>query len=117
MKVDEARAMKCLPFNYMGDEAGMSCFRVWPLLAQGTRNDYKVLGGSDSIAGLAESESVPGLMDKLEQFFAKYYLKEEDSKEGMIRVLKEPALPTDDDEFLSSFFGDMLIAMKEAESE
>ena len=56
-------------------------------------------------------------MDKLEQFFAKCCLKEEDSKEGTMRVLKEPALPTDDDEFLSSFFGDMLIAMKEAESE
>eukprot|EP00985_Skeletonema_marinoi_P019921 scaffold11601_cov125-Skeletonema_marinoi.AAC.2 len=129
MKVDEARAKKCLPFNYMGDEAGMVVLHKepasaafpglvsvfgpsWPKVQETIK---KFLEGSDSIAGLAES--VPGLMDKLEQFFAKCCLKEEDSKEGTMRVLKEPALPTDDDEFLSSFFGDMLIAMKEAESE
>mmetsp|Transcript_28996 Transcript_28996/g.42620 ORF Transcript_28996/g.42620 Transcript_28996/m.42620 type:complete len:130 (+) Transcript_28996:1-390(+) len=129
MKVDEARAKKCLPFNYMGDEAGMVVLHkepasaafpglvsvfgsTWPKVQEMIE---KFLKESDSIARLAES--VPGVMDKLEQFFAKCFLKEDDSKEGMMRVLKEPAVPTDDDEFMSSFFGDMLIAMREAESE
>eukprot|EP00984_Skeletonema_dohrnii_P007457 scaffold2702_cov69-Skeletonema_dohrnii-CCMP3373.AAC.4 len=58
------------------------------------------------------AESVPDVMDKLEQLFAKLYLREDNSKEGMMKVLKDP---TDEDEFVSSIVGEMLSAMKKAE--
>eukprot|EP00984_Skeletonema_dohrnii_P035168 scaffold34636_cov145-Skeletonema_dohrnii-CCMP3373.AAC.5 len=67
--------------------------------------------GSDGIFARM-AESVPDVMDKLEQLFAKLYLREVDSKEGVMKVLKEP---TDEDEFMSSIVGDILSAMKLAE--
>eukprot|EP00984_Skeletonema_dohrnii_P024649 scaffold13793_cov95-Skeletonema_dohrnii-CCMP3373.AAC.2 len=89
MKVDEAREEECLTFHYLGHEAGMS---------------------SDTITKMAES--VPGFMDKLEQFFVKYCM-EKDGEDGKLRVraLKKPNLPTDDDN-LSSVVRDMFGAMK-----
>ncbi|KAK1745835.1 hypothetical protein QTG54_003759 [Skeletonema marinoi] len=126
MKVDEAREEKCLPFNYIGDEAGMIVLHKqpassafpgcvsnlgpsWPN-AQETMKQFFCLKGSDDIARM--TESVPGLMDEfLEQLFAKRYLREDGSKEGMTKVLKEP---TDEDEFMS-ILGEVLSAMNLAE--
>ena len=127
MKVDEAREKKCLPFNYIGDEAGMvvlhkqpacpafpgcvsSLGPSWPK-AQETMKKLVCFEGSDGIFARM-AESVPDVMDKLEQLFAKLYLREDDSKEGVMKVLKEP---TDEDEFMSSIVGDILSAMKLAE--
>ena len=124
MKVDEAREEKCLPFHYLGHEAGMVVLQTQPLSSAfpGCNSMFGptwpqfqetlkiILQRSDTITKMAES--VPGFMDKLEQFFVKYCM-EKDGEDGKlrVRVLKKPNLPTDDDN-LSSVVRDMFGAMK-----
>ena len=70
-----------------------------------------ILQRSDTITKMAES--VPGFMDKLEQFFVKYCM-EKDGEDGKLRALKKPNLLTDDDNLSSDvrvrdMFGAMIV--------